>query len=278
MTRRLLATALAAAGITLALPAAPAVAAANPVVVIVMENQSFSSIVGSAQAPFINDTMIGGGTLETTYRANVSTSLRDYLAMTAGIVDQGSAAHSDNIFNQLQAAGTSWAEYEESMPSPCYTGSSAGSAPGTSDPLYTSGHNPAVHFLDITSQKSVCRSHVLPYSAFDPHALPAFSYVVPNQCDDMHSRCKGASQVTHGDDWLSDNVPPMVGAGATVVLTWDEGGGGGGQHIATVVYGSPGPARDSHSYNHFNLLAGLEQRFGLDPLNGAEGRTPVPIP
>src|SRR4051812_12542893 len=149
-------------------------ASSNPVAVIVMENKSYDNILGSSKAPFINHTMIAGGRLSTQYHANVPRSLRDYLAMTAGIVEPSQALQSENIFHQLQVAGQPWAEYEESMPSPCFAGASAGDAPGTSDPLYTIAHNPAIHFRNIKSQSAVCKAHVLPYTAFSPSSMPEF--------------------------------------------------------------------------------------------------------
>ena len=266
-------TALVAVGLS----ATAAQAATNPVAVIVMENKSYDNILGSSKAPFINHTMIAGGTLSTQYHANVPVSLRDYLAMTAGIVDSGQAGPSENVFHQLQVAGHSWAEYEESMPTPCFTGGSAGDAPGTSDPLYTAGHNPAIHFRNIKSQSAVCKARVLPYTAFTPSAMPEFSYIVPNQCNDMHSKCTGKDPVGAGDDWLAANVPAMVAAGATVILTWDESSGA--QHVVTVTYGGgANHGTDAKSYTHFNLLAGLEQRYGLPAINGAAGNVPFPIP
>jgi hypothetical protein len=257
--------------------AATAAAAINPVAVIVMENKAYTKIVGSSKAPFINRTMIAGGTLSTQYHANIAVSLKDYLAMTAGIVDPAQAGPAENIFHQLEVSGHSWAEYEESMPAPCYTGKSAGDAPGTSDPLYTIGHNPAIHFRNIKSQTAVCKAHVLPYSSFSPSAMPEFSYIVPNQCNDMHSTCSGKDQISAGDNWLAANVPAMVAAGATVILTWDEGSGD--QHVVTVTYGGGAPrGKDAHSYTHYNLLAGVEDRYGVPAINGAVGKVDFPIP
>ena len=53
-----------------------ATASADPIVVIVMENQPYGTIVGSQQAPFINNVMIARGTLATNYVANINGSLR----------------------------------------------------------------------------------------------------------------------------------------------------------------------------------------------------------
>lgn len=222
-------------GVMVASLAAPVLAGASPLVVIVMENKSYGTIVGSSKAPFINQTMIAGGRLLTQYNANSAPSVTDYLAMTSGLTDKVVAHSSNNVFNQLQTAGTSWAEYEESMPSACYTGTGYGTIPGSTDLLYNSSHNPAYWYSDIKKK---------------------------------------------ANSWLAVNVPAMVVNGATVVVTWDEGGSTANRHVATVLYGAgvSAGAEDATSYTHFNLLAGLEQRFGQPLLNGAIGQTPVPIP
>ena len=107
----------------------------------------------------------------------------------------------------------SWGEYEESMPGACYTGGDTGK--------YKKGHNPAVYYSDITSSSSAC-ANVLPYTAFDPAHLRAFSYVAPNLLDDMHDGANLPAEIAAGDAWLSANVPAMLNAGAEVILTWDE--------------------------------------------------------
>jgi hypothetical protein len=275
----------------LVLPAAPATASPSvPIVVIVMENTSYSKIVGSAMAPFINGTMIAGGLSFTNYFDNTNGSLHNYLAMTDGDVVTSNAALSENIFHQLLNSGTSWAAYEESMPSACYTRATYGTVPGSTDGLYVKIHNPAVYFNNINGNPSVCNAHVLPLttSTFNPNALPAFSYVVPNNCDNMHSQTTGtcpayfgtnpnADKITMGDRWLATFVP-AIASKATVILTWDEGSFTSPQQIVTVEYGL-GVAHGTNNvrFNHFNLLSGLETLFGVPLINGAVGRTPLPI-
>jgi len=262
-------------------------AASVPVVVIVMENKQFKSIVGSSQAPFINGTMIAHGVLDTNYVAAPG-SLPDYLMMTAGV--SSTTGSSPNVFAALGTA-TSWQEFEESMPSVCYTKGSYGVVTGTSDPLYKKGHNPAVQFTSITLT-SLC-NNVVPLSptTFNPAALPAFSYVVPNQCNDMHTmpsngQCPtwnggtntGTSAIQLGDNWLASFVP-AIAQSATVILTWDEGSSSNEQ-VVTVAYGAGvGQAQDATAYTHASLEAGLYAYFGLGtaPGSGATA-TPLPIP
>ena len=53
------------------------------VVLIVEENQPFPSIVGTSQAPYVNQ-LIANGKLFTKYTAAVGSSNPNYLAMTSG--------------------------------------------------------------------------------------------------------------------------------------------------------------------------------------------------
>ena len=237
----------------------------EPIVVIMMENKTYDQIVGNANAPYIQS-LIAAGTLYTNYQAGPG-SLPDYLANTSGLTF--GTTDSDNIFNQLQGLGASWGEYEESMPSACYTGGDVG--------RYKQGHNPAVYYADITSSPAAC-ANVVPYSQFSPHSLRAFSYVVPNLLDDMHNGPTVTAQIAAGDAWLAANVPAMLNAGAEVIVTWDEGNSQD-EHVATIAIGGTATAgaTDDTGYTHPGLLAGLETAWGLPLLNAAQTATPLPI-
>jgi acid phosphatase len=253
----------AGAGVVGAAQAAPR----EPVVLIVLENKTYSSIVGNANAPYIQS-LIAGGTLYTNYQAAPG-SLPDYLRMTSGVATTSAAKGSDNLFNQLQGAGQSWGEYEESMPSVCYT---------RSGPLpYDKTHNPAAYYSDITSKPAAC-ANMMPFTAFDPAHLRSFSYVVPNDNDNMHTGSSRTAEIKAGDAWLKAHVPAMVAGGALVIVTWDEGNRSD-EHIATIaIGGSAGKGvTDSHAYTHFGLLAGLEDSYGVPRLNSARTATPFPI-
>ena len=271
------------------LPAAPAAASpSSPIVVIVMENTSYSRIFGSAKAPFINGTMIADGLSFTNYLDNADGSLHNYLAMTDGNIQADDAPPLENIFHQLQNSGTSWKTYQESMPSACYSGAESGTVPGSTDGLYVKAHNPAMYFNNITGDPSACAKVVPLTSTFDPNALPAFSYVVPNNCNDMHTQSTGtcpayfgtnpnADKITMGDNWLATFVP-TIASKATVILTWDEGSATSPQQIVTVEYGlGVSSGTNNGSFNHFNLLGGLETAFGVPLIAGAIGQTPLPI-
>ena len=120
---------------------------------------------------------------------------------------------------------------------------------------------------------------------FNPATLPAFSFVVPNECNDMHTlptndQCPmwngstntAANAVKMGDNWLAAFVPAVAQV-ATVILTWDEGTPSNEQ-VATVTYGAGVvPGRDGTAYGHASLEAGLYSYYGLrDPRRAAARR------
>jgi hypothetical protein len=251
----------------------------GPVVVIYMENKERSGVVGSSAAPYQN-ALLSTGINFTHYYGVTHPSLPNYLALANGLTDgkqgtdsitAGELTQAPTLWNQLQKAGISWRVYEEDMPSACYG--------GTTYNLYALKHNPATPFASVYKDAATC-SHVLPFTQFDPAHLPQVSFVAPNLCNDEHD-----CPLSTGDSWLQANVEPMRKAGATVVLTYDEGSSGagingtaGGGNIYTVVVGSGiGPRVDAGQYNHYSLLAAIEARFGLTELNNAATVTALPL-
>jgi phosphatidylinositol-3-phosphatase len=254
----------------------------DPLVVIFMENHERTQVVGSPEAPFQN-AMLRHGRDYANYYAITHPSLPNYLAVASGTTNgkrsddiaAGELSPGPTLWDQLSAAHLDWAVYEESMPSPCYSPYSAGAEPGD----YALKHNPATPFRSVYDDPQRC-SQVRPLSAMDPTRLPEFAFITPNECNDAHS-CPLAA----ADRWLGQLVPRLVGAGADVVVTYDEGttdlgvgGSSGGGHVYAVEVGPGVPAGSvlSQPLNHYSLLAGIEDRFGLRPLDGVADATPMP--
>ena len=268
---------------------ATARAAANrtPIVVIVMESGRYRGIVGSSQAPFINGTMIAHGRLATNYFA-IPNSLRDYLLIVSGRTEPPAGAA--NLFARLGRTPT-WREYMESMPSTCDTGGGYHKVNGTDAALYARTHNPAIHFSSIT-RTSMC-SRVVPLTPkhFHPGALPRLSFVVPNECNDMHTMpvnhaCpmwngktnRAATAIRIGDQWLASFVP-LVAKSATVIVTWDEANRADEQ-VPTILYGvGVRHGRIGALLHHASLEAGLYRYFRLGTAPGQGAKiTPLTIP
>lgn len=235
------------------------------VVWIVMENKTYSQIIGSSNAPYINSLADRCG-LATSFYAEAHPSLPNYIAMTSGSTqgitdDHDPSSHpltAPSIFSQL---GTGWRALEESMPSNCYRSNSG---------LYAVKHNPAAYFTNIRTQ---CATQDQPLS--DPPDLSArFTFITPNLCNDMHS-CPTASDVgteaRKGDSWLARWMPKILSSNQyqsgsmAVVLTWDEDDFSTNQHIATLVISPSTPAgtKAGTAFNHYSLLRTTEQLLGI---------------
>src|SRR5436305_8220730 len=150
-------------GTTPRAPKHQALAGDPPIVVIFMENHDESAVVGSSSAQY-ETSLVQRGRSYTNYFAIAHPSLPNYLAFASGSThgktdDNVTAGEfgGPTLWTQLSAAGVHWAVYEESMPSPCFTQYSAGSAPGD----YALKHDPAMPFRSITTDHTACE-HVQP--------------------------------------------------------------------------------------------------------------------
>lgn len=279
-------------------PAATAAAATNPcgtmtaaptythVVWIWMENHSYSDIIGSSQAPYINSLATQCG-LATNYHNISHPSLPNYIAGTSGLAlsslkkfdtDCSPSKHCSTSSPSIFGQGETWKAYEESMPSNC--------APSNSGE-YAVRHNPPPYYITLSG----CSTNDVPYTQLatdlSNNTLPQFSFITPNVIDDMHD-----GTIADGDSWLSTNVPAILSSTAytsgttALFITWDEGEGGSskdcatnttdiGCHVATLVI-SPSTTRGTQSatlFNHYALLGTTEQLLGLQPLGQAGSAT-----
>jgi uncharacterized repeat protein (TIGR01451 family) len=277
-----------------------------PVVVIVLENHSYGPndvgilgdttkyIVGNPDAPYINGTLIPQGSLFSNYYATTHPSLPNYLQMVAGVsagcikdtTCPKDSVSVDNLFRVLGDAGTSFSSYAQSMPTNCYL---------SDTDVYPSDHNPEVYFTDLDAAAARpygCATTDRPFPSSWTDPLPRFSLVVPDRCHGMEGTaalgvCPKATDaiITAGDTWLSQTVPSLVAQGALVLVVFDEATGGdktnGGGHVFALEVGPnvTAGATDGTAYNHFSLLGGLQDYFGLTPLLGAAAMNrPLPIP
>ena len=272
----------------MAVPSPASAQGASPkVALIVMENQTYAKIVGSSSAPYMNS-LIANGELLSDYHAVASGSARDYRAMTAGLTDKVTPPP-NNVFHAFDQTSMTWGSFQESMGGNCGVPSSE-VVPGTSQQLYSSGHDPAY----LYRANETCAANDVPLTSDAQLGnLPDFSVVIPNMCDDMHTypstgTCPGYFGPVHGsskrligDAWLQHVVPMILAdPNVTVIVTFDEGTAKTGQHVYAVEVGAGVSAgtTDATRYDHYGLLAGLFQTFGLGTApNNAATATPVPI-
>lgn len=254
----------------------------SSVVEIVLENRELDEVIGNPAAPFINR-LARQGALATSYFAVAHPSLPNYLALLGGSTFGVSSdcsdcvARGDNLALQLSRAGVSWRAYMEGLPRPCFHGDASGE--------YVRRHNPFMYFPSIGGDPGRCRN-VVPAGRLDAdirrRRLPAFAWVEPGLCHGGHD-C-GVETV---DGYLANLVPRLVrrlGPAGFLVVTFDEGrtdlaccGSSGGGRVATIVAGSGvrGGAKLRRQYDHYSLLATVEDAFGLPRLRGARGALPL---
>lgn len=270
-----------------ALPSRSAAATStDKVMVIAEENEAASGIIGSAQAPYLNSLARSYGQLtdmDAGYPVSCP-SLAAYIVLTsgdrAGICDDaGPSAHqlsSNNIFRQVADSGRQWRQYAESMTTNCQGSNGA-------DGGYLVRHAPPPYY---SSEASRCRSWDVPLgttSAGHLHddlaaGLPAYSFVTPNACNDMHGAdsCRN-DLVKRGDSWLATWVSRIIAAPdfqagrLTVVITWDEGTQKSNRIATVVLHRGLEQAKSGAAYTHCSTLRTTEELLGLPLLGCAAG-------
>jgi acid phosphatase len=239
------------------------------VVVVILENEQRSSIIGSAHAPYLNKLATRGANLTHSYGIT-HPSQPNYLALfsgsTHGVTSNACPQRftkADNLGHQLRTSGLSFAGYAESLPKVGFTGCASG--------RYQRKHNPWVNFTNLPA--SVNR----PFSAFprDYRRLPTVSFVSPNMCHNMHD-----CSIRTGDRWMKKHIAPYArwatGHKSWLVVTFDENAGGAVNPIPTIIVGANvRPGSYPQRINHYTLLRTIEDAYGLPALGGAAAVSPL---
>jgi phospholipase C len=272
------------------------------VFVIMMENTGYNSLVGSPNAPWINEAIARYG-VATNYFGAAHPSQPNYVASTAGITgpfsDNDETLAVPNLVDQLESNGKTWTAYMQSY-SLC-NGNAFANACGNQ--LYERKHNPFITYADV--QASPARiANIVDFSQFSTdlanNTVSDYSWISPDQCHDMHGRA-----ATHADPCDFSNVPLLIQAGdaflrdtvdaiqdsrawngnSVIFITWDEsdftGSGpsgfgdtsgccdasvpfGGGHVLTLVISHSDHQSRQSNvAYNHYSMLRTIEDGWRL---------------
>lgn len=266
-------------------PPSPSTPRSNHVVLVMEENSSYSTVVGSSAWPHLNH-LIATGALATHYYADTHPSIGNYFMLTTGQVltnnDSSTTVYSaDNIARRMLSSSVAFRVYAEGA-TRGYLGGNTG--------LYLIRHNPFAMLSDVADSSTVANKVLWPFSQFatdlNAHALPAFSSVVPNIDDDAHN---GTPQ--QADSWLQTNVitplssDPVFQAGGdgVLIVDFDEAATSdtthGGGHVAAVFWG-PGvhagfQQTSSTVYQHESMLATIMELLNLPSPPGNAVKAPV---
>jgi hypothetical protein len=246
------------------------------VYLLVLENHEYGSVVGSANAPYLNGLIAKYG-LATDYTAAGHPSQPNYLALfsgsTQGVTDDGVHDLSGtNLADQLDAKGKTWNVFEQDYPGGCFAGTTNG---GSGEGIGAAGsyarkHDPAISFTSIRTSPTRC-ARISGLAGFDP-AASDFEMIVPNDCNDMHS-----CSVATGDAFLKTFVPRITDspafANSVLFITFDEGTSdiGGGGRVVTVVVSPMTRAgfTSAAASSHYSILRTIEDAWGLGCLGQA---------
>jgi hypothetical protein len=203
------------------------------VFLLVLENHSYSEIVGNRDAPFLNAAAKRDG-LAANYSAITHPSEPNYLALVAGSTFGVTSDDVTHVRARSLADQVSVRSYQQHYGSPAYA--------LKHDPFAVLGH----------------RSEDWSRFAHDP--LAPFTLIVPDLTHDMHS-----GSVAAGDAFTRSAVAQIERRDrhALIFVTFDEGSSD--NHVLTVVIG--GRHAVSHRrYDHYALLHTIESYLGVSCL------------
>lgn len=249
------------------------VPASSHVFLVVEENHSYSSVIGSSSMPYLNSLAKKYG-LATQYYANTHPSIGNYFMLSAGqfITNNDSYCSTlsqDNVVRHLMTAGKTFKAYAENLPYAGYMG--CGAYP------YVKRHDPLPYFSDVANSSE--KYNLVPFSKFatdlNNHTLPNFSFIVPNLLHDAHDGTLSAA-----DSWLKANIAPLISSatfqrdGILIIVfdeSFDSDTAHGGGHVAAVVISPKVKTgyRSTTLYQHQNTLKTLMKALGLSSFPGA---------
>lgn len=260
--------------------------------IIVEENASFETVLGNPNMPYLN-TLAQKYAHAEGYFADAHPSAPDYFMLTAGekITDNDeftATVANDNIVRHLIAAGKTWKEYSEDLPSIGYDGPDLN--------LYIEHHNPLSYFSDVRNDPTQLLN-LVPFTDFftdlDNHTLPNYAFIVPDNSHDAHSclltmpNCTEDQKLAVADMWLKDNVDPLITSpdfnqpgGGILIITFDESNFTDtrmhGGHVLWVVVGAD--VKKGHvstiCYQHESTLRFMSQVLGLPGAPGEAALAP----
>lgn len=311
--------------------------------VLMLENHSFSSVIGDPNAPYLNELARTYTTVDHYYGVT-HPSMPNYIAFLGGdnfgVQDDNdqniTGLTKPNLVDQLEAKGVRWGAYLETLPANKLARFGPTLPDGTTAQLYAKKHNPFVLFTSVrtsTARMAKVKDYRALATDLASTTPPAFAWISPNQCNDMHggidtaiaghpetpcpkAATKGdandAALKRKADAFVKRAVQTIMGSRAwtttsAIVIVTDEndvasntrtggwestegccdspyvakgdpristswpGGIYGGGIVPAVVLTGSGPTHrlDSTPYNHYSLLASLEEVFRLPKLGYA---------
>ncbi|HEX7190004.1 MAG TPA: alkaline phosphatase family protein [Thermoanaerobaculia bacterium] len=258
------------------------------IVIVIDENKSFSDVIGSKDAPYLN-ALAQRGALLTNFTAAHHPSQPNYIDFFAGTplgVCDDSCIQTPFAANNLGAAilgspGRSFAGYVEDLPA----------KPVCDLNGFAKRHCPWMDFSNIPA--SATRN--LAKFPKDFRTLPTVSIVIPNVIHDMHDGKVVATEVKAGDRWLRMKLGAYERWAEThnslLIITWDEDSNESYKIQCPTIVGTTPPAnriptiiagqhvmrgsRPATAYTHHDLLRTILDMYGIPRFAGAASASDI---
>jgi Phosphoesterase family len=253
------------------------------IMVVMMENESNSNIIGNPALPYVTSLAADYGSATQSY-ALAHPSLPNYLEIVSGsnesvTDDDPPSSHSfptiPTLADQLVAAGDSLGAYAENLPAD----------PTNDSGLYAVRHNPWEYFPSTPIQVKDA-SALIP--DLNSASAPDFVWYTPNLTNDGHTGVPvdtQANELADTETFLASFIPSVQAtswyqAGGQIIIEWDEGldsdtsgvNGGDGGHVPTIVvskYLAAFPKQYSGDVATAGILHSIEHIYQLPYLGDA---------
>jgi phosphatidylinositol-3-phosphatase len=258
------------------------------IVVVVEENHGYDQIIGSENAPYINQ-LAKEGTLFTNSEAITHPSQPNYLVLFSGSTQNvdgdeclmGKGPYTTpNLGAALIKAGYTFKGYSETLPKAGFQECSYQEKEGYD---YARKHAPWVNWQG-DKENGLPDSTNQPMTDFptDFNKLPTVSFVIPNEGNDMHNidLDGDSAAIRRGDQWLKDHLSSYAQwarkNNSLLILTFDEDQKGSmlSNHIATIFVGEMVKNKlNNNSISHYNVLRTIEDMYRLPPCGNGNAKT-----
>ncbi|TYL89684.1 hypothetical protein FXB40_34220, partial [Bradyrhizobium rifense] len=236
------------------------------IVVLSLENENYSDIVGSAQAPYLNS-LIAQGMLLTNIYGVTHPSQPNYIALfsgsTQGVTTNGAVtqlpASVPTLASTLAAHGYTFGGYAETTAVP--------------------ERQPWIHFANSANDGHDFST--FPQTAAGFANLPTVSFVSPDDAHNMTPTSDNGGGIPAGDAWVQANLSAYAAwaqaNNSLLIVTFDENNTNPAvtypNHVAAIVVGGgvPAGAVNDSPADAYSLLATIESLYGAAAIGNSAG-------
>ena len=237
------------------------------IMIVMMENKNYESVIGNPAAPFTNRLASNFGLATESFA--LAGGDANYLALVSGstlgvgnvLPSQRTFPSTPTLADELLADGYTAKAYAENLPA----------NPLASTGEYDVQHFPWAYFPNAHIPEADGSSLI---KDLDSPSAPDFVWYTPNVVDDQHD-----GSLQQGDAWLAAFIPAVLTTkwyadGGQIIIEWDEShnetsgvnGSFRGGHVATIVVSSAlaaHPQQFSGQVDTVGILRSIEDQYEL---------------